>query len=300
MTLTPLDSPTVVAEHETKYVDWPAIFGAVTISSASTMLLGAVGLALGLAAVSPWSYNNPSLSAMTVAGAAWFAISALYAGAVAGYIVGRLRKPALDTTADERSNRDGLNALIAWGFGLLLTAALTTSLLTSAAGKTASAAAQTIGPALSESVKASANQAGDFVGYYVDRALRSTNATGPETGAAPASTPADSKAEVARIVTHSLAAGSFSDADRADLEKLVARQAGISDADAKTRVKQLTTEANDAYAKAAETAKEAADKARKITASITTWFVIVSLLAAILAWYAGIIGGRHRDQKLLV
>jgi hypothetical protein len=46
--------------------------------------------------------------------------------------------------------------------------------------------------------------------------------------------------------------------------------------------------------------KDAADKARKVTASITTWFVIVSLLAAILAWYAGVIGGRHRDQKLIV
>ena len=88
--------------------------------------------------------------------------------------------------------------------------------------------------------------------------------------------------------------------DRSDLEKIVARQAGISETDAKARVNQMLTEATDAYNKAAETAKQAADKARKITASITTWFVIVSLFAAILAWYAGIIGGRHRDQKLVV
>jgi hypothetical protein len=298
MALSPLDGPTAVIDEDIRYVDWPAIFGAVIISSASTLLLGAIGVALGLASVSPWSFNNPSPTAMTVASAAWFALSALYAGAVGGYIVGRLRKPALDTTADERSNRDGLNALVTWGLGLLLTAALTTSILSSAAGTAVTAAGQAAGPALSETIKASSNKAGDFVGYYVDRALRApANAANP---GAPATTPNDSKTEVARILTHGLASGSISDADRGDLERIVARQAGISDADAKARVNQMMTEANDAYNKAADAVKEAADKARKITASITTWFVIVSLLAAILAWYAGVIGGRHRDQKLIV
>lgn len=299
MSLSPIDGPAaVIADDDVKYVDWPAIFGAVIVSSASTMLLGAIGVALGLAAVSPWSYNNPSPTAMTVAGAAWFALSALYAGAVGGYIVGRLRKPVLDATAEERSNRDGLNALVTWGLGLLLTAALTTSVLTSAAGTAATAVGQAAGPALSETIKASSNKAGDFVGYYVDRALRAP-ATAANPGA-PAATPNDSKTEVARILTHSLASGGLSDPDRGDIEKIVARQAGISDADAKARVNQMINEANDAYNKAAATAKEAADKARKITASITTWFVIISLLAAILAWYAGVIGGRHRDQKLVV
>ena len=40
----------------------------------------------------------------------------------------------------------------------------------------------------------------------------------------------------------------------------------------------MVTEANDAYSKAANAVKQAADQARTITASITTWFVIVSLL----------------------
>jgi hypothetical protein len=98
-----------------------------------------------------------------------------------------------------------------------------------------------------------------------------------------------------------LASGSsISDTDRGDLERAVARQTGLSEADAKARVNQMIAEAKDAYAKAADAVKAAAEKARKITASITTWFVIVSLLAAILAWYAGVIGGRHRDQKLVV
>ena len=134
MALSPLDGPAAGIDDDTKYVDWPAIFGAVIISSASSSASRSYWRCSGLAVVSPWSYNNPSPTAMTVAGAAWFALSALYAGAVGGYIVGRLRKPALDATADERSNRDGLNALVTWGFGLLLTAALTTSILSSASG----------------------------------------------------------------------------------------------------------------------------------------------------------------------
>ncbi len=298
MAMTPLYIPaTVGSDEEIKYVDWPAIFGATAISSASSMLLGAAGVALGLAAVSPWSYDNPSPSAMTAAGAAWFAITALYAGAVGGYVVGRLRKPALDSSVDERSNRDGLNALIVWGFGLLLTTFLASSVVASGVGRTATVAAQAAGPVLSESVKASANQAGDFIGYYVDRALRSTNANAP--GGSPGQS-ADAKSEVARIVTHSIAAGSFSPADRMDLERVVARQTGISEAEAKARVDQMIREANDAYNKTVQAAKESADQARKITASVTTWFVVVSLLAGILAWFAGVIGGRHRDQNLLV
>lgn len=298
MAMTPLDSPmAVLSEDETKYVDWPAIFGATAISSASSMLLGAAGVALGLAAVSPWSYDNPSPSAMTAAGAAWFAITALYAGAVGGYVVGRLRKPALDASVDERSNRDGLNALIVWGFGLLLTTFLASSIVASGVRRTATVAAQAAGPVLSESVKASANQAGDFVGYYVDRALRTTTANA--LGGAPGQAN-DAKSEVARIVTHSIAAGSFSPADRMDLERVVARQTGISEPEAKARVDQMIREANEAYNKTVQTAKETADQARKIAASVTTWFVVVSLLAGILAWFAGIIGGRHRDENLQV
>lgn len=254
MALSPSDDPmtAVISDDDVKYVDWPAILGAVIVSSASTMLLGAIGIALGLTAVSPWSNNNPSPTAMTVAAAAWFALSALYAGAVAGYIVGRLRKPVLDSTTDERSNRDGLNALIAWGLGLLLTAALTSSILTSAAGTAATTASQAAGPVLSEAVKASANNAGDFVGYYVDRALR-PNAAAPGT---PSATANDSKTEVARVLTHSLASGSVSDADRADLERVIARQAGLSEADAKARVNQMINDANSAYTKAADAAKQ--------------------------------------------
>jgi hypothetical protein len=294
MTLTSTETA-LISESDTKYVDWPAIFGAVIISSASTMLLGAIGVALGLAAVSPWSHNNPSPTAMTVAAAAWFALSALYAGAVGGYIVGRLRKPVLDTTIEERENRDGLNALVVWGLGLLVTTVLAASLLASAASKTVNVAAQTAGPALSEGIKASANKAGDFVGYYVDRALRS-----PAAGATASAAPNDSKTEAARILTRGLAMGSVSDTDRADLEKIIARQTGISDADAKARVNQMITQSNDAYAKLAQATKDAANKARKIAASTTSWFVIVSLLASIIALYAGVIGGRHRDQQLMV
>jgi hypothetical protein len=293
MALSPTElSATVIDNGDTKYVDWPAIFGAVVVSTASTFLLSAFGVAVGLASVSPWT-SNPSPTSLSLAAAAWFALCALYGGAVTGYVAGRLRKPVLDSTADERSDRDGFNALIAWGFGLLLSSFLAASVLTSAAGKTTSAIAQTAGPALAEVVKGSTDKASDFVGYYVDRAVRQANAP-----ATPGT--ANAKPEIARLLTRALANGSLSGEDRTYLDKVVAQAAGIGENDAKARMDQIITDANDAYAKTVQAAKEAADKARKITASIATWFAIISLLAAIMAWYAGIIGGRHRDQKLLV
>ena len=52
---------------EIKYVDWAAIFGSVAISAATTLLLSAVGVALGLASVSPWT-SNPSATTLGLAG----------------------------------------------------------------------------------------------------------------------------------------------------------------------------------------------------------------------------------------
>jgi hypothetical protein len=70
MALTPNELTAVITEDgDAKYVDWAAIFGAVVVSTASTFLLSAFGIAVGLASVSPWT-SNPSSTAMSLAGAA--------------------------------------------------------------------------------------------------------------------------------------------------------------------------------------------------------------------------------------
>jgi hypothetical protein len=298
MTISSIEPAIAISEDDgsNSYVDWPAIFGGAVIAVASVLLLSAVGVALGLAVVSPWT-ANPSPTKIGLAGAAWFALTTLYAAAVGGYVVGRLRKPVLDSTDDERSNRDGLNGLIAWGVGLIASALLTGMVLVTAANKTVDVAATVAGPVLSEGIKSTANQASTFVSYYVDRALRPA---ANSTTAPPATTNDDPRPQLAAILAHGLASGTLAEDDRAYLQRVVAQRAGVSDAEAKARVDQMISDANDAYAKTVTAAKEAADTARKVFASVTSWFAIVSLLAAMLSWYAAIIGGRHRDQKILV
>jgi hypothetical protein len=283
----------VVADDDTSFVDWSAVIAAVVISAASLSILTAFGVAIGFASVSPWT-SNPSASSLLVGAAAWFALSALYAGAVGGYVAGRARKPSPDVTADERTTQDGLHGLAAWGAGLLLSGLLAAYIFTGAASKTAEVTAQALGPTLAEAVKGAGSKASDFMSYYVDRSLRPG-------GAATATTvPAeDVRPELARLLTRSLN-GDLSDDDRAYLARVIAQRAGVSEADAKTRVDQMINDARAAYQKAVDQAKDAANKARKAAIESTTWFAIVTILAGILSWYAAGIGGRHRDQSALL
>jgi hypothetical protein len=215
------------SENEPSYVDWPAILSGVVVSAAGLLLLTAVGSALGLASVSPWT-TNPTGTTLGVAGAAWFAICALYAGGVGGYIVGRLRKPSDDAGPTERTYRDGLNGLIAWGLGSLLMAVIATSIVVGGVAKTAETASNVVGPVLTEAVKQSADKVPDALGYYVDRAVRSATA--------PASASSDVRPEITRLLVRSLSNGSLSNDDRSYLSKIIAQKAGISEADAKGRV----------------------------------------------------------------
>lgn len=86
-----------------KHVDWAAIFGSAFVATASALIFTAAGAALGFAVISPWS-GAPSATSMGLAAAAWFTLATLYAAAIGGYTVGRLRKSALDTSLDRRSH----------------------------------------------------------------------------------------------------------------------------------------------------------------------------------------------------
>ena len=294
MVTVPSENTAVILDGEDQpSVDWSALFGAVIISAASLTILTAFGVAVGLASVSPWTYN-PSGTALAVAAAAWFAITALYAGAVGGYIAGRLRKASVGISTDERTTRDGVHGLIAWGLGLLLSGMLATHVFTSAVNKAADVTAQAAGPALSEAVKGAGSKASDFLSYYVDRSLRPGGTTPPN--AAPGE---DIRPEIARLLTRSLD-GNISDDDRAYLARVIAQRTGLSDADAKARVDQMLNDARAGYQKMIDQAKDAAEKARKAAIETTTWFAIVTLLAAIFSWFAAVIGGRHRDQSALL
>jgi hypothetical protein len=293
MVTVPSENTAVILDGEEQpSVDWCAIFGAVIISAASLTILTAFGVAIGFASVSPWT-TNPSGTTLALGAAAWFAITALYAGAIGGYITGRLRNASAAVSVDEQTTRDGVHGLIAWGLGLLLAGVLATYVFTSAVNKAADVTAQAAGPALSEAVKGAGNKASDFLAYYTDRALR------PGENAPNAAPGEDVRPEISRLLMLSLD-GNVSDDDRAYLARVIAQRTGLSEADAKTRVDQMLNDVHAAYQKTVDQAKDAAEKARKAAIKTTTWFAIVTLLAALLSWFGAVIGGRHRDQSALL
>lgn len=293
MVTVPSENTAVILDGEEQpSVDWCAIFGAVIISAASLTILTAFGVAIGFASVSPWT-SNPSGTALALGAAAWFAITALYAGAIGGYITGRLRNASAAVSVDERTTRDGVHGLIAWGLGLLLAGVLATYVFTAAVNKAADVTAQAAGPALSEAVKGAGSKVSDFPSYYTDRALRPGGTNAPN--AAPGE---DVRPEISRLLMRSLD-GNVPDDNRAYLARVIERT-GLSEADAKARVDQMLNDAHAAYQKTVDQAKDAAEKARKAAIKTTTWFAIVTLLAALLSWFGAVIGGRHRDQSVLL
>ena len=86
--------------------------------------------------------------------------------------------------------------------------------------------------------------------------------------------------------------GEVSPEDQAYLVQIVARDTGLSEADAKTRVDTVIAE----FRSAIQAARDAAEKARKfglLLAFLTAATLVVSAAAA---WWAATRGGDHRDQ----
>jgi len=75
----------------------------------------------------------------------------------------------------------------------------------------------------------------------------------------------------------------------------VAAKTGLAQGDAEKRVADVIAQAKSAMASAADTAKKAADAARKIGVYASLWAFISLLIGALSASYMATVGGRIRD-----
>ncbi|MBK0025696.1 hypothetical protein IAE57_05965 [Stenotrophomonas sp. S48] len=103
------------------------------------------------------------------------------------------------------------------------------------------------------------------------------------------------RAEVNRIIVNSLQGDGLDPADTQYLSQLIARETGMSPAEAQARVTDVQTRMRAALEKAKNTAKEAADDARKATAYAALWLFITLLIGAFFASLSATWGGRRRD-----
>lgn len=262
------------------YLEWSAIFGGAVLSAAITTVMAAFGSALGLSLVSADTTRSSSMTALAIAAglwAIWITVSACGAG---GYLAGRMRRPAADASDHERHVRDGAHGLVVWAAGALIVTMVASSSLFGAAKTAVTGAAAASGGAA-----ALISQQSDPLGSALDSVMRSTGTTPPTTG---------EREEASRIFMTGLTSGKLEQADRDYIASRVAARLNIPQPEAQKRV-------DDAFAKleqAKETAKQAAERARKIALITAFMTAAVLLLGAAAAWTAAQLGGKHRDEEI--
>jgi hypothetical protein len=273
------------------FVEWGAVLAGAVLAAAISFVLLTFGAAIGLSATSPWP--NSGLSAKVIASLAVFWAMAQQIGSImlGGYVAGRMRS-RWHEPGHEAEFRDGLHGALVWAVAVLISAFL----LFMTAGMAASTGADIGGKAAGSLVSTA-----DPMDAVLDTMLGPTAtaqaaapgapAAGPPTSARPraanAATGDGTRAEVSRILASSVASGSITSENRTQLAQLVAQRTGVSQQEAERRV--------DA---AVNSARAAADKARR--AAILTGFVTAAglLLSLAAGWWAAMRGGHHRDTSV--
>ena len=266
-----------VEMERSSYIDWPSVFVGMIIALALSWLLLTFGSAIGLASVSPYNFSREAGVTLTLAAAAWFALTQIYALAMGAYIAARLRPRVSVADNDEVAFRDGVTGLAVWALGIVIGLLL--------AGMAATGAARTGAQVASTAISSAASQADPA--YAVDVLLRPANPAPAAQGQAQSDDA--SRQQVGRILANALARGELPQSDKDYVAQLIASRAGISPEEAQRRITET-------YDRAKATALDAADTARKGTALAGFWIVFIMFAAGLASWWAGTVGGHHRDE----
>jgi hypothetical protein len=290
-------------ETQRSGVSWGAIFAGAAAAAALSLVLFILGTGLGMASVSPWSYN--SAAAIGITTILWISFTQLAASAVGGYMAGRLRIWWASIHSDEVYFRDTAHGLLAWAVATLLTAMLAggavraamSSAVDAGAGVVKATAATAVTGAAGAAGAAGANKEGSDNGaspvdYFSDMLLRSDKPAADASG----NGGTNLRAEVMRIFANGIQAGSLSPEDRTYLAQAVATRTGMPLPDAEKRVDDVYTKVSTTVANAKAKAKEAADTARKATAGAALWMTVALMLGAFVASLAATFGGKLRDD----
>lgn len=307
------------------YVDWPAILAGTVVAVAIGLLLTTFGAALGLSSIT-LDGSDQSSTLELVLTAVWMVLTLVGAYLAGGYIAGRMRRRVDTATEDEVTARDGINGLVVWGLGTIISAMLLSSAVSfvaNTAGNVAAGAGQAVGAV----TQAAGTAAGDIASGVADAAgatirdaaqndpteYLSNQLLRPEQVDPTAADPAELAQQTASIVANVYRTGELSDEDRAYLASAVSARTNMTQTQAEARVDQIVAEAQDAREQAVqaiETAKaeaqqladdaeaaavEAARMARN--AGIMTAFALAAaaLIAAVAAFAGAVHGGRNRD-----
>ncbi|TGQ81486.1 hypothetical protein EN850_11770 [Mesorhizobium sp. M8A.F.Ca.ET.207.01.1.1] len=283
-------------ESSSTAVSWGPIIAGAFAASTLTFILMLLGSGLGLTMVSPWSGSSASITTFAVSTAVWLVIVQWLSSAVGGYLAGRLRTKWVGIHTDEVYFRDTAHGFLAWALATLLVVGVLGSALSAAIGSGVQAASTVAsGAAMGASAGATTNASGasadNATSYLVDSLFRPADPA--KLAAANPGDEAAAAGQASRILIAGSVAGEVSAEDKTYLAQLVAARTGLSEADAKTRVDAVLAKAQDAKVKA----KQAADTARKASATFALLGALSLVIGAFIASAAAALGGRQRDEE---
>lgn len=269
------------------YIDWPAILGGAVVAAALAGLFTTFGAALGLTTISA-EPGEGSFGMWMVVTAIWMVVTIVISYLAGGYIAGRLRRRTDEANPDEVSARDGINGLVVWGIGMLVTAWMAASIIggaasavgtaATAAGSAAGGIAQAAGSVVGGAVQGAAQAVGavvpddvdEGVMDYINNTLMRPVITGARQtdGMTSPGTPSTDNAELAQqtgmILGNVLRTGEISDDDRAFMIAAVAQRTGQTEQQVTARVDQAVEAVQEARAEAARMVEEAQAEAERV------------------------------------
>jgi len=302
------------------YIDWAAVAGGGVVAVAVGSVFVGFGAAVGLSVI-PAVPGDGSFNIMVIVSAVWIVLTLVSSHAAGGYIAGRMRRRVDRVDVEEVTARDGINGLVVWGLGIVMSVILlgtAVSLAVSTAASVAGSAATTTGPVAGGMAQGALSAAGALMqnavpeqptGYASSSLLRPALA-----GTGTAGDPGETAAATAAILGNVASTGEVSDAERTYLVSAVVARAGASQPEAASRVDAailaVQTARTNALKQAADLQAEAdrlaqdgidaaiaAAEAARVSAILKAFLLAAAALVAAAASYvAAVRGGRHRDD----
>jgi hypothetical protein len=279
-------------------VSWGSILAGAAAAAALSLLLMILGVGLGFSAISPWSHQGISATAIGISSIVWLTFTHIAASGMGGYLSGRLRIRWASVDTDEVYFRDTAHGLLVWAIASLITAALLGAMVGNivSMGVSASTIAlpNSTAPAISITNGGRPEPSDERLGYWVDTLFRFDEL--------PTETIEQDYSlvwqEASRIFAGGLRAKSLAADDQHYLALMVARQTGLGAADAEKRVAAVFDKARTESVNQEQQAKQLADQTRKSAMYSALWMVVALLIGAFVASLAATLGGKQRDRVI--
>jgi len=267
-----MDTPARPLAAQYSDIQWGAVIaGAIAAAALAIVLHGfALGVGFSVSSTAP-TWRDASFG-LVLASGLYLVLVALASYSFGGYVAARARGPVAAGAADTGEFTDGLHGLVVWGIATLLTLLLALA-AAQATSRFAAPTGSSAGPATSVGGE-------NLIAYDLDRLFRGAETRGQQSMTY-------DRSEAARILFTASSHRGLQQDDRAYLVRLVSTATGATPADAERRVNDVVTSARDNIS-----------RARRAAIVLAFMIAAAALLGAVMAWYAAVEGGRHRDGRV--